>query len=95
MFDDVHGLTPDRAARLASLVEQSLSLLDQEHGMEAAQRFLHSQGASVIDSIVVTRELLGAGQGSLGTAKEIVLTSAARTTEMREHQRLVQGMGEA
>ncbi|MFJ4689460.1 hypothetical protein [Streptomyces sp. NPDC088789] len=52
MFDDVHGLTPDRAARLASLVEQSLSLLDQEHGMEAAQRFLHSQGASVVCVLV-------------------------------------------
>ncbi|WP_329131265.1 hypothetical protein OG552_34365 [Streptomyces sp. NBC_01476] len=95
MFDDVHGLTPDRAARLTSLVEQSLPLFGQERGMEAVQRFLHSQGASVIDSIVVTRELLGAGQGSLGTAKEIVLTSAARTTELREHQRLVQGIEEA
>ncbi|WP_234322967.1 hypothetical protein [Streptomyces sp. NRRL S-350] len=95
MFDDVHGLTPDRAALLTSLVEQSLPLLDQEHGMEAVQRFLHSQEASVIDSIVITRELLGAGQGSLGMAKEIVLTSAARTTELREHQRLVEGVEEA
>ncbi|MEV0192194.1 hypothetical protein AB0I39_27100 [Kitasatospora purpeofusca] len=63
--------------------------------MEAAQRFLHSQGASVIDSIVVTRELLGAGQGCLGTAKQIVLTSAARTIELREYQRLIEGNEEA
>jgi len=71
MFDDIHALTPDRAARLTSLAEQSRPLLAQECGMEAVQRFLHGQSASVMDSIAVTRELLGAGPGSLGTAKEI------------------------
>ncbi|WP_244305043.1 hypothetical protein [Kitasatospora cheerisanensis] len=95
MFDDVHGLTPDRAARLTSLVEQRLPLLDQEGEMEAVQRFLRDQAASVIDSIVITREVLGAGPASLGTAKEIVLTSAAWTTELREHQRLVERIEEA
>jgi ribosomal protein L7/L12 len=39
-----------------------------------------------MDSIVVTRELLGVG---LGEAKEIVLSSAARTTELRTHQRIL------
>ncbi|MFF1788046.1 hypothetical protein ACFVX9_16500 [Kitasatospora sp. NPDC058243] len=95
MFDDIHGLTPERAARLTPLVEQSRPMLDQEEGMEAVQRFLRDQEASVIDSIVVTRELLGAGPASLGPAKEIVFTSAARTTELKEHQRFVERIEEA
>jgi hypothetical protein len=72
VFDDIHGLTPERAARLTSLAEQSLSLLAQGGGMDSVQRFLRDQGAGVIDSIAVTRELLGAGPGSLVKA-----TSAA------------------
>ncbi|MFE4518622.1 hypothetical protein ACFRMQ_31080 [Kitasatospora sp. NPDC056783] len=86
MFENIQGLSPERAARLAYLVEQSGPLLDQDKGMEHVQRLLRDLGAGVMDSIVVTRELLGVG---LGEAKEIVLSSAARTTELRTHQQLV------
>lgn len=43
--------------------------------MDAVQRFLHELGTGVMDCILVTRELLGAGPGDLGRAKMIVLTS--------------------
>lgn len=83
MFEDLRGLSPERAARLAYLVEQSGPLLDQDEGVEHVQRLLRDLGAGVVDSIVVTRKLLGVG---LGEAREIVLSSAARTTELRTHQ---------
>ncbi|WP_328792625.1 MULTISPECIES: uridine kinase family protein [unclassified Streptomyces] len=86
MFENVQGLSPERAARLAYLVEQCGPLLDKDEGMEHVQRLLRDLGAGVMDSIVVTRELRGVG---LGEAKEIVLSSAARTTELRTHQQLV------
>jgi uridine kinase len=85
MFEN-QGLPPGRAARLAYLVEQCEPLLDQGEGMEHVQRLLRDLGAGVMDSIVVTRELLGVG---LGEAKEVVLSSAARTAELRTHQQLV------
>ncbi|MFJ1869473.1 hypothetical protein ACIOD1_33295 [Streptomyces sp. NPDC088097] len=86
MFENVQGLSPERAARLADLVEQCEPLLDQDEGMEQVQRLLRDLGSGVMDSIVVTRELLGVG---LGEAEEIVLSSAARTTDLRTHQQLV------
>jgi ribosomal protein L7/L12 len=86
MFENIQGLSPERAARLAYLVEQCEPLLDQDEGMEHVQRLLRDFGAGIMDSIVVTRELLGVG---LGEAKEIVLSSAARTTELRTHQRIL------
>ena len=88
MFGNIRGLSPGRAARLGYLVEQCEPLLDQDQGMEQVQRLLRDLGAGVVDSIVITRELLGAGPGDLGEAKRIVLSSAARTTELREHQQL-------
>ncbi|MFE2036187.1 hypothetical protein ACFXBB_23645 [Streptomyces scopuliridis] len=90
MFNDMHGLTRERRARLTYLAEQCQPLAAREDGMELVQQFLRDQGASVIDSIAVTRELLGAGPGSLGEAKGIVLTSASRVTELHEHQRFVE-----
>jgi hypothetical protein len=44
----------------------------------------------VMDSIIVTRELLGAGPDSLGLAKTLVLTSPARHPEREQHQMLVE-----
>ncbi|WP_161790248.1 hypothetical protein [Streptacidiphilus carbonis] len=43
-----------------------------------------------MDSIIVTRELLGAGPDALGLAKTMVLTSPARHTEREQHQMLVE-----
>ncbi|GAA2977425.1 hypothetical protein GCM10010519_10530 [Streptomyces lactacystinicus] len=85
MLENIQGLSPERAARLAHLVEQCGPLLDQDEGMEPVQRLLRDLGAGVMDSIAVTRELLGVG---LGEAQEIVLSSAARTTELPTRQQL-------
>jgi uridine kinase len=95
MFEDIRGLAPERAARLASLVEQCQPLLEQDSGMEAVQRVLRDRGTGVIDSVAVTRELLGAGPGSLAEAKTIVLSSAARTAELRVHQQLMEEIEQA
>ncbi|MFD0407206.1 hypothetical protein [Kitasatospora sp. NPDC127116] len=86
MLENIQGVSPERAARLAHLVERCGPLLDQDEGMEHVQRLLRDLGAGVMDSIAVTRELLGVG---LGEAQEIVLSSAARTTELRTRQQLV------
>ena len=89
MFDNIPGIAPERAARLASLVQQCLPLLDQAEDMSAAQRLLCDLGTGVMDSILVTRQLLGGGRGDLGQAKTIVLTGPGRADELQAHQQLV------
>ncbi|MFG2999656.1 uridine kinase [Streptomyces sp. NPDC048340] len=98
MFEDVQGLSPERAARLALLVAQCEPLLDQDEGMEHAQRLLRDLGAGVMDSILVTRALLGAGPGELGElgeAESAVLSSSARTTELPARRPLVDVIAQA
>ena len=89
MFDTVLGLDPERAVRLTALVQQCRPLLDQGKGMDGVQRLLRARNIAIIDAILVTRELLDAGPGTLGQAKEIVLTSPGRNDALREHQHLV------
>lgn len=89
MFDTIPGLDPERAARLTALALHGRTLLDRAEGMEAVQRFLRDQDTAVIDAILVTRELLGAGPGALGQAKTIVLTSPGRDDALRAHRQLV------
>jgi uridine kinase len=89
MFDHVQGLTPQRAALLAGLVQQCSALLERGAGKDAVQRLLHQRGIGVIDSILVTRQLLGGGPGTLSEAKKSVLTSPVRAAELRTHQQLV------
>ncbi|WP_330261009.1 uridine kinase family protein [Streptomyces sp. NBC_00539] len=89
MSADVQGLAPERAARLASLVEQCKPLLEQNQDMEQVQRLLRDLGTGAMDSILVTRELLGAGPGALGEAKSAVLSSAARITGLQTPQQRV------
>ncbi|MET9617444.1 uridine kinase family protein [Kitasatospora indigofera] len=83
MFDNVQDLPPERAARLGHLVGQCERLLEQGHDMEDVQRLLRDLGAGVQDAVAVTRELLGVG---LREAGESVLSSAARTIELRTQQ---------
>ena len=89
MFDTVRGLDPERAAWLTTLVQQCRPLLDQAEGMDAVQRLLRDRNVAIMDAILVTRELLGAGPGTLGQAKAIVLTSPGRDDALRAHQQLV------
>ncbi|MGW0856913.1 uridine kinase family protein [Streptomyces sp. NPDC002690] len=92
MSESLRGLTPERAERITSLVGWCRPLWDGGSGTEAVQRSLRDHGASVIDSVLVTHELLGAGPDSLAKAKGIVLSSAARASELRYVQRLVDGI---
>jgi uridine kinase len=89
VFEKIQGLTPERAARLSALVQECRPLLDRHDGMDTVQRLLHDLGAGVMDSILVTRELLGAAPGNLKQAKTIVLTGPGRTDALRAHQQLV------
>ncbi|MFI7075410.1 hypothetical protein [Micromonospora sediminicola] len=89
MFDSVPGLDPARAARLTALVQECRPLWNRGDGMVAVQRRLSDQNIGVIDAILITRELLGAGPGTLGQAKAVVLTSPGRDDALRSHQQLV------
>ncbi|MGW1776758.1 AAA family ATPase [Streptomyces sp. NPDC002104] len=80
MPDSLHGLPAERAARIARLVERCAPLARQEGGVERVQLLLRDLGAGVLDSVAVTRELLGVG---LREAQEVVLSSAARTAGAR------------
>ncbi|MCM3300400.1 hypothetical protein ACIQMV_33530 [Streptomyces sp. NPDC091412] len=77
MFDHVIGLRPEEAARWAALVEESRPVLESD-GMEAVQALLAERGMSVIQSIAITRALLGNAETPLRVAIDIVATSKAR-----------------
>ncbi|CAL9651438.1 hypothetical protein SUDANB23_06610 (plasmid) [Streptomyces sp. enrichment culture] len=77
MFDHVIGLRPEEAARWAALVEESRPVLESD-GMEAAQALLAEHGMSVVQSIAITRALLGNAETPLRVAIDIVATSKAR-----------------
>ncbi|SDY48493.1 Uridine kinase [Micromonospora pattaloongensis] len=89
MFDTILGLDPERAARLTALVQQCRPLLDRGEGMDAVQRLLRDRNIAIMDAILVTRELLAPGPGTLGQAKAIVLTSPGRDDALRAHQQIV------
>ncbi|GII56287.1 hypothetical protein Pth03_46760 [Planotetraspora thailandica] len=89
MFEHVHGLSPDRRERLTAVFEECQSLLARSEDMESIQQLLRDRDVSVLESILLTFELLRPGGGSLGDAKETVLFSAARTGALREHETLL------
>ncbi|MCW8103549.1 hypothetical protein [Streptomyces tauricus] len=64
-------------------------MLETDAGMGTVQRLLSDRGVSVLDSIIITRELLGAGPHALGDAKGIVLSSPSRNVERQRHEVLV------
>lgn len=86
MPESPYGLPPERAALVARLVDLCRPLLERGEGMEHVQKLLRELGTELMDSIIVTRELLRAG---LGEAKEIVLSSAARTHGLPEDRQPV------
>ncbi|MGW0511575.1 hypothetical protein ACWD1W_20240 [Streptomyces olivaceoviridis] len=85
----IRGLSPERTARLEALVDECRPLLAGNDGMAAVQRLLCERRVEVLDAVVITRELLGAGPTSLAEAKTIVLTSPGRGRELRAHERFV------
>ncbi|WP_455357536.1 hypothetical protein [Streptomyces sp. SYSU K217416] len=85
----IRGLHPDRSARLEALVDECRPLLGTDDGMAAVQMLLSDRRVEVLDAVVITRELLGAGPGALGEAKTIVLTSPGRGRELRAHEQFV------
>ena len=90
---DIHD--PDHAARRAALATECRSLLRGDAGMDTVQELLSSRHVSVIDAILVTRELLGAGPGDLGRAKLIVLSAPSRHRERHAHEALADEILEA
>ncbi|MGW7334219.1 hypothetical protein ACWGIU_37605 [Streptomyces sp. NPDC054840] len=81
----ISGLHPERTARLEVLVNECRPMLAGDGGMAAVQRLLSERRVEVLDAVVITRELLGAGPTALGEAKTIVLTSPGRGRELRRH----------
>lgn len=91
----IRGLHPERSARLEVLVDECrLLLLGPDDGMGAVQRLLSERRVEVLDAVVITRELLGAGPGALGEAQTIVLTSPGRGRELRAHEQFVDELEE-
>ncbi|MFE7129509.1 hypothetical protein ACFVIM_01470 [Streptomyces sp. NPDC057638] len=64
-------------------------LLVGDDGMAAVQWLLSERRVEVLDAVVITRELLGAGPTSLAEAKTIVLTSPGRGRELRVHEQFM------
>jgi uridine kinase len=89
MFDEILGLAPERAAELTRLVQLCQPVLDQTGSMDAVQRLLDDLDTPVMDAVLVTRQLLGAGPGTVGEAKSIVLNSPGRTDALQAHQELM------
>ncbi|MFE7760434.1 hypothetical protein [Streptomyces sp. NPDC057438] len=77
MFDHIGGLRPEEAARWTALAEQCRPVLAND-GMEAVQHLLAERGLGILPPVAITRALLGWAETPLGTATEIVTTSAAR-----------------
>ncbi|MER7550311.1 hypothetical protein ABTX86_10035 [Streptomyces anulatus] len=74
----ISRLSQERSARLEVLVDECRPLLAGDGGMAAVQRLLSERRVEVLDAVVITRELLGAGPTSLAEAKTVVLTSPDR-----------------
>ncbi|MFI6012663.1 hypothetical protein ACIBAG_28285 [Streptomyces sp. NPDC051243] len=89
------ALDPARVERISALVAECRPLLDSDAGMAAVQQQLSDRGVSVMDSIIVTRELLGAEPTALGKAKGIVLSSPSRGVERQRHEELVDALLDA
>ncbi|MFF1723257.1 hypothetical protein [Streptomyces sviceus] len=88
----IRGLSPERTARLEAFVDECRPLLAGNDRMAAVQRLLCERRVEVLDAVVITRELLGAGPTSLGEAKTIVLTSPGRGRELRVHGQFMDGL---
>jgi hypothetical protein len=53
---------------------------------------LAARQVDVMDSIIVTLDLMKAGPGTLGRAKETVLLSRARAAQLERHREWVSGL---
>ncbi|MFE2064413.1 hypothetical protein ACFXDH_18770 [Streptomyces sp. NPDC059467] len=85
----ISRLHPERTARLEALVNECRPLLMGDGGMAAVQRLLGERRVEVLDAVLITRELLGAGPKAVGEAKAIVLTSPGRGRELRVHEQFM------
>jgi hypothetical protein len=88
-------LDPARVERISALVTECGPLLGSPAGMDAVQQLLSDRQVSVMDAILVTRELLGAGPTALGEAKGILLSSPSRGVERQRHEELVDSLLDA
>ncbi|MFD7865153.1 hypothetical protein [Streptomyces sp. NPDC057682] len=58
--------------------------------MAVVQQLLCERRIEVLDAVVITSELLGAGPTSLAEAKTIVLTSPGRGRELKVHDQFME-----
>ncbi|WP_159393757.1 hypothetical protein [Streptomyces sp. NRRL F-5755] len=63
--------------------------------MDAVQELLSARRVPVMDSVLVTRKLLGDVPHALGEAKWLVLGAPSRSEERDAHRRLTEGLYEA
>lgn len=78
MFEGgVMGLSPQAAAQLTALVEQYRPVFNNQ-GLEAVQSMLAEDGVSMIQSIMITRALLGWAETPLRVAIDTVAASTVR-----------------
>lgn len=78
MFDDIIGLSPEKAAQWAAMAERCRPVLADE-GMEAVQILLAEEGVGNVQAVAITRALLGSAATPLRVAADIVRTSIARS----------------
>ncbi|MDB5911076.1 MAG: hypothetical protein JWP34_5193, partial [Massilia sp.] len=61
---EISGLPPERLDRLRALTAELRPLLPEGSGMQEIQRLLAERDVEMMDAIIITRELLGAGPNS-------------------------------
>ncbi|WP_158706426.1 MULTISPECIES: hypothetical protein [Streptomyces] len=92
---EVLGMDAERLARISDLVAECRPVHASAGGMDAVQELLSARGVPVMDSILVTRKLLGDVPHALGEAKWLVLGAPSRSEEREAHRRLTEGLYEA
>jgi hypothetical protein len=86
---EINGLDPDRVSRLEALATDCRLLLRGKGNMASVQELLSGRGVGVMDSIIVTVDLLEPGPDRLRQAKQIVLSAPLREQERSIHEALV------
>ncbi|KOU08875.1 hypothetical protein ADK86_02495 [Streptomyces sp. NRRL F-5755] len=85
----------ERLARISDLAAECRPIHASAGGMDAVQELLSARRVPVMDSVLVTRKLLGDVPHALGEAKWLVLGAPSRSEERDAHRRLTEGLYEA
>jgi hypothetical protein len=83
-----NGPDQARCALLTDPVIECRAPMGDGCGMDEIRRLLCERWIRIMDAILVTRELLGAGPADPMNAKHLVVTSPSRVEERRVRQQL-------